>query len=132
MATVAQIRDGLKTRLDTISGLRGHARMPATLNPPAAVAYRRSTTPDATMDGADDWLFAITVFVQYTDEPTAQTNLDAYLAPSGANSIRAAIDADGTLGGVVDYAVVQRIEADRIVEWSGIKYLAADLVIEVG
>lgn len=131
MATVDQVRDGLKARLDTISGLNAHARMPNTLNVPAAVATRRSTAFDSSFE-SDDWTFAVTVFVRYTDEPTAQTHLDAYLAGSGASSVKAAIEGDPTLGGVVDYAAAVRVERDRIVEWAGIKYLAADVVVEVG
>lgn len=133
MATVAEVREGIRVRLATIDGLRTHAVMPATLNAPAAVVSRRSTTFDTSMDGeSDDTTYAITVFIEYTDEPTAQRKLDAYLAPAGATSIRAAVDGDPTLGDMVDWARVARVERDRITEWAGVKYLAADLVVEVG
>jgi hypothetical protein len=133
MATIAQIRDGLKARLDTIPGLRAHATMPDVLTGPAAVVSRRSTTFGTTMDGeSDDLTCAVTLFIQYTGERVAQTSLDTYLGPTGANSVKAAVDGDPTLGGVVDYAEVVSAERDRIVEWAGIKWLAADLVVQVG
>jgi hypothetical protein len=133
VATIAQIRDGIKARLDTIPGLRAHATMPDVLTAPAAVVYRRSTTFDSSMDGdSDDLTCAVTVMVEYTGERIAQTALDTYLGRSGANSIRAALAGDPTLGGVVDFAEVVSAERDRIVEWAGVKYLAADLVVQVG
>jgi hypothetical protein len=133
MATVAQVREGIRVRLATITGLRTHAVMPAALNAPAAVVFRRTTTFDTSMDGeSDDLTCGITLFVEFGNERTAQEALDAYLAPAGALSVKAAVDGDPTLGGVVDFARVAGAEADRIVEWSNIKYLAADLVVEVG
>jgi hypothetical protein len=35
------------------------------------------------------------------DDIGAQVKLDAFLAPSGSQSVKAAIEADGTLGGIV-------------------------------
>jgi hypothetical protein len=133
VASVQDIREGISARLDTIAGLRAHALMPAVINSPAAVVSRRSTAFDSTMGGeSDDLTFAVTVFIEWTDERTAQLKLDSYLGASGATSIKASVEADPTLGGVVDYTRVATVERDRIVEWAGSKYLAADLVIEVG
>jgi hypothetical protein len=135
MASVQDIRAGIKARLDTISGLRAHGAMPDQINPPAAVVSRRSTTFDSTLDGeSDDLTFAVTLFVAWVTD-RAPEQLDAYLAGSGASSVRAAVLADPTLGGTVDWAHVTGVERDRAVEWppnSGAMYLAADVVIEVG
>jgi hypothetical protein len=133
MATVAQKREGIRARLATIAGLRAHALMPNVLNVPAAVVSRRSTLFDSTMDDdSHDDTFAVTLFVEYTGERPAQEKLDSYLGASGATSVKAAIDGDPTLGGVVDFAQVVSVGRDRITEWQGIKYLSADLVIEAG
>jgi hypothetical protein len=131
MATVQQIREAIKVRLDTIVGLRAHAGMPANVNAPAAVVSRRSTAFDTSTD-SDDLTFAVTVMVEHPEDPSSQVKLDAYLAGEGASSIRLAIDGDPTLGGVVDFATAVSVGRDRIVEWAGIKYLAADVVVEVG
>jgi hypothetical protein len=131
MATVQEIREGIKVRLDTIVGLRAHAGMPANVNAPAAVVSRRSTAFDSSTD-SDDLTFAVTVMVEHPEDPGSQVKLDAYLAGEGASSIRLAIDGDPTLGGVVDFATAVSVGRDRIVEWAGIKYLAADVVVEVG
>lgn len=131
MATVQQIRDGLKARLDTISGLNAHAQMPVpSINSPAAVVFRRSTDFDSSTD-SDDLTFGITVFIDLARQ-SAQDELDAYTAGEGANSIRAAIDADPTLGGVVDWCRVAQVESDRVTEWSNVRCLSADIVVQVG
>jgi hypothetical protein len=132
MATIAQIRDGLATRLETIDGLRAHRTRPGQINPPCAVVSRRQTRFDQTFDGADDFTFAVTVFVQFGNDRTAQEALDAYLNPSGASSVVAAIHGDPTLGGVVDYARVVSAEQDGLETYAEVEYLAVDFVIEVG
>lgn len=100
-ATVNQVATGLATALGTISGLRTYAYQPEQLNPPFAyptldrVQYHRAF---AGGDVVMDW--TITVIVgRYTDR-TAHSLLDSYLSYSGASSVRAAIEADRTLGGV--------------------------------
>jgi hypothetical protein len=135
MATVQQIRAGIKARLDTIAGLRTHANMPDIINPPAAVVARRTTTFDTTLDGeSDDLTFAVTVFVEWATT-RAQEQLDAFTAGEGTSSIRVAINGDPTLGGTVDWSQVTSVERDRAVEWppmSKVTYLAADVIVEVG
>lgn len=109
MASVSSIRDGLKTRLATISGLATYDVLPETFEVPAAVV--RPGDPfvifDQTMArGSDDIVFTVTIYVTRTDEIAAQDALDAYLAGSGSNSIKAAIEADATLGGAAHFARV--------------------------
>src|SRR5262245_52959320 len=108
MATVAAIRAGLKARVGTIASLTGRVfdYRPGSLNPPTAIVTRQTTLFDVTLDGADDSIFAITVYVQFGDDRVAEDNLGAYLDPTGASSVVAAIHGDPTLGGVVDYARV--------------------------
>jgi hypothetical protein len=84
------------------------------------------------MDGEDDTTFAVTVLVEWADQVTAQKTLDEYLASTGAKSIKAAIDGDPTLGGIVDYAHATQVEDERILPFVGVEYLAADIVVEVG
>lgn len=131
MATVQQTREGIRDRLATIAGLRPYAVMPEDINAPAAVVYRRTTEFDTSTD-SDDLTMAVTLFVEWTNTRTAQEALDAYTAGEGASSVRRAIDGDPTLGGAVDWCRVASVEADRITEWAGRKYLSADVVIEVG
>lgn len=109
MGSVSSARDGLKTRLQTISGLNCYDVLPEIIEVPAAIV--RPGDPfvifDATMGrGSDDLVFTVTICVARVDEVAAQDALDAYLAGSGASSVKAAIEGDGTLGGVAHFSRV--------------------------
>lgn len=132
MTTISQIRDGLAARLATIPGLRVHDTVPGQINPPAAVVRRRQTRYDITLDGADDYTMVVTVFVQASNDRTAQDAIDAYIDASGASSVVAAIHVDPTLGGVVDFARVVSAEEDGLTEFAQIEYLAVTFVVEIG
>lgn len=132
-ATIKQIRDALKTRLDSVSGLRVHDTVPSKINPPAAIIRRRSGPRPSTLGSAThDYTFAVTVITSLASDRLAQDKLDDYLSGSGAAAIMAAIDADPDLGSVVDYAQISDIEADEVFEYAGNTYLGADIVIDVG
>jgi hypothetical protein len=107
-ATPSQVRAALKTRLESISGLKVYAFAPASISVPcAAISYGNGeflTYATSMDDDSDDMDLTITVFVQggQRDEQTTAEALDAFLAKSSASSIYAAVEADPTLGGVVD------------------------------
>jgi hypothetical protein len=132
MASVQEIREGIDDRLATIAGLRHSPNVPAVVNPPHAFVKRRTTTFGVSMDGEDDTTFAVTVLVSWADQVAAQKALDGFLASTGATSIKAAIDADPTLDGIVDYAHATLVEEERITLVNSVEYLAADIVVEVG
>lgn len=132
MATIAGIRDGLRTRLETISGLRVHDTVPGQINPPAAIVRRRRTDYDSTMArGSDDYEFVVTVFVQLASDPKAQDDLDAYLDGAGVKSVKAAVEGDASLGGEVDFARVRQADADQVLEFAGVGYLGVDFIVDV-
>lgn len=105
MGTWAEIRDGLKTRLVTISGLMAHDTMPSTL-PDKDVAVVLYGTPLVLSPSghARKVEIQVRVIVRVTraTPPDTQDALDAYIWPTGTNSIVAAINAGRTLGGKVD------------------------------
>ena len=103
MATNEAIRVGIAARLETIAGLQVYSRPPGQINVPAAVVRRRSIQYGVSFDGLDDTSWGVTVFVSFANTDVATEDLDEYLSPTGASSIVAAIHADPTLGGVVDY-----------------------------
>lgn len=131
MASIPAIRDGLKTRLATITGLRAYDVVPGQIAAPAAVVKRRRTNYDVTFGGDHDFEFTVSLFVQAADQRSAQDALDAYLATSGAGSIIGAIEGDKTLGGIVSFAVVRDAGEDRLVDYAGVEYLSVDFLIEV-
>jgi hypothetical protein len=108
----SSVRDGLKTRLQTISGLRAYDLIPDTVVPPAAVVGQLDFTFDIdNARGLDQAQVDVLVIVQRFSERTGQDKLDAYLAGSGASSIKAAIEGDKTLGGAVNTLRVTGAEA---------------------
>jgi len=117
---ITNIRNGLQTRLETISGLQVYDHEPDgnTLTPTASIAFV-GWTPNETFGatrpaGSATYHFMITVRLSGLVPEEMWQVLDDYINPTGANSILAAIDGDATLGAVVDYTVVspgERIEA---------------------
>jgi len=106
-ATVSQVADGLKARLATISGLRAYSYQPEQLNPPFAFPVLQQVQYHGAMGGGDVAMtWGITVVTGRWTDRTAHSLLDGYLAYSGASSIRAAIEADPTLGGVAGTLIV--------------------------
>ena len=106
-ATVSQVASGLATRLATISGLRTSAYQPEQLNPPFAFPTLNSINYHRAFAGGDvvmDWTVNVIVG-RYVDR-NAFALLDDFLSFSGAKSVRAAIEADKTLGGVCQTLVL--------------------------
>lgn len=134
MATLLEITQGIKEALGTISGLRANAVEPANPSPPAAWPFVRTPAAnyDESFDGGMRWFFSIYVIVGAQSDQHAQTNLMPYLAPSGARSIKAAIEGGGgTLGGVAEFAVVRSVESIGSYAIAGNSYIGAVLVCEV-
>lgn len=108
----SQVRDSLKTRLQTITGLRAYDLIPDTVVPPCAVVGQLDFTFDIdNARGLDQAQVDVLVIVQRFSERAGQDKLDAYLAGSGASSIKAAIEGDRTLGGTVNTLRVTGAEA---------------------
>jgi hypothetical protein len=120
----SQVRDGLKTRLLTISGLRAYDLIPDTVTPPAAVVGQLDFTFDIdNARGLDQAQVDVLVIVQRFSERSGQDLLDTYLSGSGATSIKAAIEGDRTLGGTVNTLRVTGAEAGTY-ESQGVEFLS--------
>lgn len=98
--TPSSVRAGLATAVDTIPGLRCFDYVPDSLSPPAAVVEPLEVNFDRAMgNGADYFRAFILIIVGRMSDRSSQDRLDAYLPPTGASSVKAAIEADRTLGG---------------------------------
>lgn len=110
MASVSAIADGLKARLATINGLRAYSYQPEQLNPPFAYPVLNGITYHQTMGMGNavtqyDW--SVYVIVGRWVDRVAMVNLDNFLSPTGASSIRNALEGDLTLGGACSDLIVQ-------------------------
>ena len=102
MATLSDIRSGIATNLGTISGLRTAAFVPDEPKPPIAIVFPENISFDTAFGrGLDTYSFTVQVIVSKVSDRNAQSNLDSYCNPSGASSVKAAIESDKTLGGLV-------------------------------
>lgn len=132
MASVTSVRSGLATRLATIAGLNAYATAPGTITTPAAVVLPRQISFDESMNrGSDLMTFDVLVLLGIPTTSLSQDHLDPYLAGSGADSVKAAIEGDGTLGGVADWTRVVGVTQYGDIEYSGNVYLGARFALEV-
>lgn len=132
-ATPSQVKDGLKARLQTISGLRCYDYQPDQVNPPFAFPTLNQIRYHATAMGSGgvEMDFDITLVLSRQSERVAQDQIDAYTAYDGAQSVRAAIEADRTLGGVVDDCVVREAGTITNIDANDTLYLTVDFRVTV-
>lgn len=94
---VNTVMDAIGTALSTISGLRVFDFVPDSAYPPFAfVDLPEAVTYDNTMTrGTDFAVFPVFVAVGKLSDRAARDALAAYLAGTGASSIKAAVDSAG-------------------------------------
>jgi hypothetical protein len=131
-ATISQVATGLQTRLATISGLRTFSYQPEQENPPFAYPEINRVDYHRAFSGGDvvmNW--TIYVVVGRWLDRTAHASLDDYLSYSGAKSVRAAIEADQTLGGVCSTLIVRSGADITSLDANGAQFLVIQLQVEV-
>jgi hypothetical protein len=118
------VRAALGVKLDTIAGLRCFDYVPDSLAPPAAVVEPLEIDYDEAMNkGLEFYRAYILVIVGRMSDRSSQDRLDAYLTDTGASSVKAALEADRTLGGAC--ATLQVASArPREVVVSGVNMIA--------
>lgn len=133
---LAAVFDGLATgaQWDGASiALAAYAEVPGQVTVPALVLELDDLVWDVTMGrGADTWTVVGTALVQFADQQDAQRELRAFLsADGGAGRLKAALEAEKTLSGLVSY--VQLTQARRVgkISYAGVEYLGCELVFEV-
>lgn len=132
-ATVSQVMTGLQGRLNTISGLRTFAFQPDYYsNPPYAFPIINEISYHGAMGGGDivyDGL--IQVIVGGVSDRITQNLLDGYASYSGASSVRAALEGDKTLGGVVQTLVTNRSTAIRRISIGDAEFITVEVAFQV-
>ena len=134
MALLTSIRDGLKTNLETISGLTAYEYVPDWIEPPIAlVAPLNTLNYDSTMArGADTYEIPVIVYISRVDAQTSQDDVDAYLASTGATSVKAAIESDSTLGGAaMSVRVISATDYGEYEVTQGTSFLGVTFNVEV-
>lgn len=133
--TFAAIRQALAAYLTTAIGLRATANRFDAVNPPMAVVAPQTGSLirySVSTDAETDYSLRVIVLVSAGDSESGQDALDAYLSPTGSQSVYAAVQADPSLGGAVSFAVVVEATAYGLRNWSGVDYLGCDLILNIG
>jgi hypothetical protein len=139
MSSLAAIRAGLVTNLNTLkTTYRDMQISPYVLsNPTAPVIWVKPTQDSVTeyhqamVNGNETWSITVQAFTAGVDI-ASQTMLDELLNTSGSHSVKAAIEAEPTLGGATDQAVVRRcISYQEYQRPDGTLYLGAEWIVEV-
>ena len=127
---VNDARVALATALGNIAGLRSKAYVPAKIEPPTAVVSIGSGRYDDDFSGSMTVEMGVLVLVARADDRSAQSRLDDYLSPTGTRSVKAAVDADPTLGGTVGTATVVGWSDPAEFEMGGISYVGIEFTVE--
>lgn len=116
MATGSEIREGIAANLNAITGCQVSAwRLDNPTPPTLHVLGRQSVSYDQTYGrGTDSVIYLVQGLIAKGVDPIgAQRTLDLWTLGSGDQSVKAAIESDKTLGGVVDSLRVTSYEGDR-------------------
>jgi hypothetical protein len=132
MASIAQLRSGLATALGTLPGVRVYQSLPDEVNVPAAlVSFEKVTFDKASGRAVAVYTFKVTIAVGRTVERVAQSNLDLYVDQSSKQSVKVALEADPTLGGVAYDVYVPELSAYGGITLNGIDYLGAEFSVTI-
>ena len=127
---LAEVMDALAGALDGVGGLRGYGWPVDTVTPPAGiVGYPELIAFDATYQrGSDTWTVPVWVVVGKASTRAARDALSAFVAGSGARSVKAALEAGPYT--VLDDVHVVSAEPD-LYSLAGVEYLAAKFTVNI-
>jgi hypothetical protein len=125
--------DALAARLDSI-GLRASAESPGGINPPAAIVgvppipeYRAAFGRGTVF--IRSW--PITVLTSSKVDRVGQRTLAEYASWTGAKSVPAVLEADPTLGGLIDDLVVQSFRPLGLEEVGTLQYFGGVFSVDM-
>ena len=130
MASISELRAGIKTNLATISGLRVSDYQPDNINPPVAIVFPISVDYDETFaKGMQTYTFSVQIIVGRVSERTGQNAIDAYISSTGASSIKLAIESNKTLSGkAFDLRVTDMRNYGELLVGE-VNYLSAEFIV---
>lgn len=130
MASISELRAGIKANLATISGLRVSDFQPDNINPPVAIVFPISVNYDDTFQrGMQTYTFSVQVIVGRVSERSGQNSIDAYVSSTGVNSIKLAIESNKTLSGKAFDLRVTDMRNYGELTVGEVNYLSAEFVV---
>jgi len=139
VTTITQVLDGIRDAIrtglanDVLAG-RTYSVSPDSINPPTAAVVPAPGDflfYDDTYDGTDNFAVVVKILNGTQDSTSSQSLLLGYMAKTGATSVRAAILASPTLGGICSYMQIPSAQNYGDVEWAGQQFLGFELQVAV-
>lgn len=136
MADLTQIREAIAESLRSISDVQVSAYLLSNPTPPTLmVTPGEIDYHQALQDGMEMYTLRVQALVAHTGDIGPQQQLDGMLASTGNRSIKAAVELEPTLGGLVDDLVVLKTKGYHLVHVgqgaTAQIYLGADLDVLV-
>ena len=129
---LSDIRKGLAGQLASVRGLRVSEMVPEQINPPAAIITR--ATVDYSLNaagGLTEWDMQVQLVAGRMADQQSQRQIDAWLSWDGAQSVRAALEADRTLGGNCQTSRVTGADALVSIQVGDSDYVGVTLSVTV-
>lgn len=123
MADLEALRQGVADRIATISGLNASPQVQTNPGLPTAYVVPDSADYHVQMGTGTDWFLIVELQVGMVSDIGGQKLLDKFLSSTGADSIKAAVEGDKTLGGIAedtlvrgfrDYGMFARAQGDQV------------------
>lgn len=135
MADIADVRQALADALSVIPDCQVSAyNLPNPTMPCLLVLGQNDIEYGNLAFGRQDtqWNLVVRGYVSTTLDLSNQQRLDRWLASDGPESVRAAIEADTTLGGVADWVIVLRSTGTNVFQLPNtVSALGTDFVVQV-
>lgn len=135
MSTVQQMAEAISTQLSAPPyNIRTEAYLADTFSPPVALVAIRDVTYHEAFGSfpLGMYRFEIYVICARPSDRAGIEAIEAFMSSSGNSSVRAALEADPTLGGVVDNAIVRSSGpmTGLSIGASGAVYITVPFVVE--
>ena len=131
---IATVRAAMAAAMDgATSGVQVNAYALAQPTPPGIQILSGGVEYDrAFARGLDEWTFTVQAFVALNADIGPQKLLDTLCAPTGAGSVKAALEADRTLGGAVQtLRVLNQSPARQATRPDGSSMLLVEFSVQV-
>ncbi len=130
--TINAIRQALSDACDTIDGLRATPLVTDQIATNQAVVVRGEIDYDLVFSGAKQvYNIKIVVYANRTAERASQLFLDNLCEPTGATSLKRAIESNAGVAAVCDYADVKTASAVGVATVGTTDYLTVEFTLEV-
>lgn len=130
--TVGEIATAIQTALTTIDGLRTTPFLSDSVNPPVAMVGIQDVDYHGAFSSGDvQHTFTVYLILSRASDRAGIQAMESYMSNDGAQSIRAAIEVDTTLGDVVDASQVTASGPPASISIGGVPYISVPFTVVV-